>query len=191
MRFKKSKIVSCFWAVLVLLNFIYIESGQAQKTISVVSQGIGSLNEFKRIAILENGRVKPLDTFAQDILLRFSGKRTFERKDASHWLAKLLFSPATTLKNKIFLINNPEIPIALGIKVNQERRYSYEELAPVFEKLSELAAKAKDITAKERDVVENELIRIYDNLKLYSQLTLSFSFAIPHKDFAIHNKQNL
>ncbi len=154
-------------------------------------KGISNLESFKQIAILENGRVKPLDTYAQNVLLRLSGKRSFEHKDAIDWLAKLLFAPQTTIKDKVFPINNPDIPTALGIKVNKDRRYSYEELEPAFNKLSDLSKRAQDIQPKERDLVENELIRLYENLKLYSQLTLSLSFAMPHPDFTIQDKQNL
>ena len=32
--------------------------------------------------ILENGRVKPLETFAIDVLLQFSGKRYFQNQTA-------------------------------------------------------------------------------------------------------------
>jgi len=40
---------------------------------------VASFETFQGIAVLENGRVKPLDTYARNLLLQFSGKRTFEQ----------------------------------------------------------------------------------------------------------------
>src|SRR5689334_7042378 len=61
---------------------------------------VKSLKSFAKIPILEEGRIKPLDTYARNILLRFSGRRSFEKKPAIQWLARLLFAPETTRKNK-------------------------------------------------------------------------------------------
>lgn len=152
---------------------------------------VKSLEVFKSIPILDHGRLKPLETYADNLLLGFSGKKTYDKKPAIDWLAKLLFAPQTTIKDRVFLINNPEIPITLNVAVSKNRRYTFNELSPAFDKISELAQKAQTIDSKQRDVVENELIRIYENLKTYSQLTLTFSFAMPHPDFTLQEKENL
>ena len=157
----------------------------------VQPQGVHSLRVLKSIAILDNGRVKPLDTYAENILLRFSGRRDFERKDAIAWLAKLIFAPETTKDDKIFLINHPDIPESLGLKIEKRRRYSFAQLEPSLTHIQELALKAQQIDDKKRDIVENELIRLWDNLKTYASLSLSFSFGIPHPDFTITSSETL
>ncbi len=154
-------------------------------------EGIKSFEVFKRIPILENGRVKPLETYAQNVLLQFSGKRTFNQKPAISWLARLLFSPESTRQDKIFLINNPAIPESLGIKPDLKRRYSFAEIESQVDHVRQLATAAKQIDSKERDIVENELIRLWDNIRLYSSLSLSFSFAMPHNDFTLTDRENL
>ena len=95
------------------------------------SKGVASLESFQQIAILENGRIKPLDTFAQNLLLQFSGKRTLDRRPAVEWLARLVFASETTFEEKIFLINNPELPVALGIEPDSKRRYSFLQLEQI------------------------------------------------------------
>jgi ABC-type transport system involved in cytochrome c biogenesis permease subunit len=152
---------------------------------------VASLERFKKIAVLEGGRIKPLDTYARNILLRFSGKRTIEKKPAIDWFARLAFASEMTRDDKIFLINHPAIATAIGIEPEKKRRYSFAQLEPGFERLQELFLAAQQIDEKQRDIVENELIRVYKNVNLYSFLSLSFGFAFPHPAFTITNTQNL
>lgn len=152
---------------------------------------VKSLETFKKIPILEEGRVKPLDTYGRSLLLQFSGKNSFNKEEAIHFLARLLFAPETTREDKIFLINNPAIPEALGIETDKKRRYSFVQLEPHLDKLQELAAAADHIEEKQRDIVENELIRLYKNIELYAGLSLNFTFTLPDPDFTISDPQNL
>jgi len=69
---------------------------------------IESVDTFAKLAILHEGRVKPVDTYARNLLLQFSGRTSFDRKPAVEWFARLVFAPSSTKNNKIFLINNPE-----------------------------------------------------------------------------------
>ena len=144
---------------------------------------------FKKIPILENGRVKPLDTYAQNILLLFSGKRTFERRPAIEWLARLLFSPQDTQDDKIFLINNPEVVLALNVIPDPHRRYSFKQMEKGYHKLSDLAMQAAQIDEKKRTIVENEILNVFANINLYLNLTQSFQFALAHPDFEIKSQE--
>ncbi len=152
---------------------------------------VKSLETFKRIAILQDGRIKPLETYAQNILLQFSGKRSFGPQPAIHWLARLVFAPQLTSDDKIFLINNPELPMALGIEPEEKRRYSFFQLQPKYEKLQDLARKANAIDPKSRTIVDEEIIRMEANIRLYAELSQSFIFALPDPDFSIQNKEVL
>ena len=42
---------------------------------------------FEQMLVLDQGRVKPLDTYARTLLLRLSGRSRFEGMSASAWLA--------------------------------------------------------------------------------------------------------
>ena len=59
-------------------------------------------SNFKRIPVLDSGRLKPLDTFARSLLTQFSGKDQYEKQEASAWLAELFFNPDGTINDKIF-----------------------------------------------------------------------------------------
>jgi hypothetical protein len=47
------------------------------------------LKPFQRMLILENGRQKPVDTFARNMLKQFSGRSTLSGQEASAWLARI------------------------------------------------------------------------------------------------------
>ncbi len=155
----------------------------------VMPKEVSSLDAFKKIAILDEGRIKPLDTYARNLLLQFSGRTSFNHKPAIDWLARLLFAPATTGKDKVFLINNPDIPMALGIEPEKKRRYSFSQLQPGLQKISELAQVADQIEGKNRSIVEQEVLRVYYNLKVYTDLTYVFTFAFPQPDFQVTDQR--
>ncbi len=158
---------------------------------AVKPKEVASLEEFKKIPIMDQGRIKPIDTYARNLLLQFSGRRSFGRKPAVEWLARLLFAPQMTFGNKVFLINNPQIPMALGIEPDSKRRYSYAQLEPGSHKLQELAVAAAGTDPKNRTVVEKEILRVFHNLQLFTELTRVFTFAFPHQDFGISSPEIL
>ena len=152
---------------------------------SIRPRGAVSLDKFAALAVLDDGRVKPVDTYARTLLMQLSGKTSFGRQSAAGWLARLLFAPATTFEDKVFLINNPEIATALGVEAEPRRRYSFSSLEPGLAKLEELARMADKIEPKERSVVEQEVLRVFQNVVFYDRHTRAFHFALPSAEFQI------
>ncbi len=150
-------------------------------------KGLSSLESFKRIAILDQGRIKPLDTYARNSLIQLSGRDSFEQKPAIEWLAKLLFAPDTTREDKVFLIRHAGVLEKLGITTEEKGRYSYSQIEPALQKLIRLAKSAREIPEASRNVVGNEILRLYENVVLYTNLGNSFSFAVPNPDFRVTN----
>ena len=149
---------------------------------------VESLEAFAHMPVLYEGRKMPLDTFARYVLFQFSGRHTIGKKPAIDWLARLLFVPRQTVEDKIFLINHPDIPRALGVSEAKRRRYSFSQISPSLERLRELAMAAVNIEKEHRSVVDNELIRVYSNLNTYMGLSHSFQFDVPRKDFPLDNE---
>jgi len=142
---------------------------------ALAGPGVKDFSNFKRIPVLDNGRLKPLDTFARCLLTQFSGKDHYEKQEAAAWLALLFFNPEAGLKDKIFLINNPDIATALGIPPQQDRRYTPQQLQQDFPKLAELQEAAAKIPEKERSVAEAEMMRVFDNINFYTDLSRSLT----------------
>jgi ABC-type transport system involved in cytochrome c biogenesis permease subunit len=151
-----------------------------------VQAQVQSLGTFEHIPALEDGRVMPLDTVARSKLLAYSGRSTFERAPASHWLAGVLFAPDTARNDKIFLVNNPEVIEALGLPPATGReRYSYAELAPTLSTLLPLVRAAWNLDSNARSPVEQELLRLYHSLTEYGALAEALSFTAPHPAFTV------
>ncbi len=148
-------------------------------------KAIKSYEVLKRLPILDNGRLKPLDTYARNLLIQFSGKDTYERKPAIAWLAAVLFAPDATKEDAVFLINNPDIATALGIEPSHNRHYAFKQIEKAYPKLLELEQAAQNIPEKQRSIVESEIIRVFENFRLYAELSYEFMFAFPHQDFTI------
>ena len=147
---------------------------------------VKSLENFKKIPLISEGRIKPLETYAESFLLRFSGRRKYADETGLEWFSRFLFAPRTTYNDKIFLINNPEILEAIKVEPEQRRRYSYKQIEPGYDKLRELSESVKGIDGKELSVVEREVVRLFNNLQYYIRLSGAFAYAFPHPDFDIN-----
>ncbi|MBI3602761.1 MAG: cytochrome c biogenesis protein CcsA [Candidatus Omnitrophica bacterium] len=151
-------------------------------------EGVHDYSSFKNIPVLNDGRLKPLDTYARNLLIQLSGKDTYEHQEAIVWLARLLFAPEATKDEKVFLIDNPDIATALSIPVETHRRYSFAQMQKIYPKSLELEKAAKNIPEKERSVIENEILRVFENVRLYADLSYEFQFAYPNADFTISSQ---
>lgn len=158
---------------------------EAPVQICPIAKAVSSYDQFGRITILDAGRVKPLDTYARSILVQLSGRATYEGEPAIAWLARVMMDPGRAQTFPAFLINNPQIAESLGIKVSENRRYTFAQLEKVYPELQRLAHAASQIPQRDRDIVEAELLRVHENVRLYSHLSLSFVFALPHPDFTV------
>ncbi|MCX6579536.1 MAG: cytochrome c biogenesis protein CcsA [Candidatus Aminicenantes bacterium] len=148
---------------------------------------VNSLDELSRVVVLENGRKKPLDTYAQNLLKQFSGQGKFEGQPAIQWLARVLFSPGDSYDDKIFLITNPEVLDSMGVprEGKARDRYSFSQLSGSLPRLRQLAVNVSKIADKDRSFIENEIITLYSKVYIYRQLLESFQFLFPHRDFTI------
>jgi len=160
---------------IVFIVFIAIGTGFAKVAV----------DEFGEIAIMEQGRLKPLDTFARNILKQISGTERYEKGTAIEWLAKVIFEPQRSFNDKVFLITNLDVLNAIGVsRVGKARnRYSYKQLFPGIEKLRMLAINASSRKREDRDDIENRIMALYNKIYVFKQLTLSLSFLMhDHSD---------
>ncbi len=164
-------------------NWIATPSSRARNDIS--------LKTFSKITILNQGRLKPLDSYARNLLLRFSGKSSYKKKPAISWLAEALYDSEKTFDYKIFLINNPEVLEAISVEPDLHRTYSFSQLQLGMSKLQEYAAKAVAKPEKERSEIEKEFLRVFMNLHCYINLIENFQFYSSHPDFSVKNPQTL
>jgi ABC-type transport system involved in cytochrome c biogenesis permease subunit len=129
------------------------------------------VKEASRMLVLDNGRIKPLATYARYTLYAFSGRYAYRGESAVAWLCSVLFNRPGAEDAAVFLINDPAVADAMGIPARKDRRYSLSDLLPGVDKLERAAWRAALIEPKERSGVESELLRLDMNLRRYAALS--------------------
>jgi ABC-type transport system involved in cytochrome c biogenesis permease subunit len=137
------------------------------------------LGAFAALAVLHDGRVKPVETMARHLLLQWSGHDAYHGTPALSILAQILFAPEKTGDLKLFLIDNPEVAEALKIVPEKKRRYSYRTIEPVLQQLQTLSQKADSVPEAKRNLVEKEILRTFGNVATFLNLTRSMQYALP------------
>ncbi len=74
---------------------------------------------FGKILISYNGRIAPLQTFAQDFTLKITGKNSYKYADAVQVLSGFLFFPESWYHVPVFEIKSRQMQIFLGISKKQ------------------------------------------------------------------------
>jgi len=167
---KRTTFVTIFSIILVWLNSNLMASSES-KEISVEALG--------RIIVLDEGRKKPLDTYARNKLIQFSGKKKVHGSTALQWLSRVLLNPDAANDDLIFLINNPEVADALGITPRAKRRYCFSELYNAGYKLNQLANEAIKKEREDWSAFDREIINTERNLDEFFLLRSAFSFLEP------------
>jgi len=132
-------------------------------------------DSFRRLPVLEDGRLKPLDSFAENMKVRLSGSS----KGAVEWLAQTLFDPAAAAAVPVFRLANAHVRAMLELPEQPGKLYSLEQLAPGLARTAEQAEalsqrKPADMTADERALLE-----LHTHVLLYNQLLQAFSPLLP------------
>lgn len=138
-----------------------------------------STEALGKIIVLEEGRKKPLDTYARNKLIQFSGKQKVSGSTALQWISRVLLNPDAANNDPIFLINNPEVADALGITPRAKRRYSFSELYNASHKLNQLANEAMKKEREDWSAFDREIINTERNLDEFFLLRSAFSFLEP------------
>jgi len=171
-----------------LASFFHVENTSAQEKAFVGVHTL-DLEAFRRIPVLNNGRKMPMDSYARQKLLQFSGRTRLEDDTAVSWFTRVLFAPETVRNIPVFLIEHPEAAQALGLEAVNRARYSIAQLEPSLNTLEEIARTTYEMSEDDHTGVEKELMRLYINLTEYFEHTHSFSFAQIGEPFLVENDE--
>jgi ABC-type transport system involved in cytochrome c biogenesis permease subunit len=137
------------------------------------------LGGFAAMAVLHDGRLKPVETLARHTLVQWSGRDNLKGRSALSVLAQIVFAPEKTGDLKLFRIDNPEVAEAIGITPEKKRLYTYRQIEPGLERLQVLAGQADTVPKEKRDLVQEEMIRTFGNVASFLNLTRTAQFALP------------
>ncbi len=136
-------------------------------------------DEFGKIPILNEGRVKPLDTFARVHLLLFYEKSSLGDISAIEWLAELIFSKEKAFSRNIFRLRNTEVLKALNIQVKLKGVYSFYELSLSLKKILPQIGKMIQVEPELRTPSQIQLINLYKKVMIYYEIGKSLSLLDP------------
>lgn len=152
---------------------------ETQKRARTFSWNEETLKLFATVAVMDRGRVKPLDTFAGFSLLRLNGKRSCrtpakEKLKPVAWLLDCLFFPEDSRGYQVFRVANAEVLDAIGVAHERKKksdRYSYQDLLPGRAALFRLAQEIQAVEAPERSPVQTQLYNLAHLVREYETLT--------------------
>jgi ABC-type transport system involved in cytochrome c biogenesis permease subunit len=137
------------------------------------------MDDFGRLPILHEGRIKPLDSFARLEILKFSKKETPTDITLLVWLANSLFNPADAVSEKIFAVDDPIARHSLGLEERKKPLYSYVELVAGLEKTTPQVGQLMGKPDKSLSPSDKALLSIHENALEYTHILRSFSSVLP------------
>jgi cytochrome c-type biogenesis protein CcsB len=149
-----------------------------------VSRNQTDWNAIAQIPVQHEGRIKPLDTVAKNVLQVIS-EPVFNSvpyvKDASQvkhspteWLMGVMADQEWTAKAPVFRIYSEEVQTIFGLKPSSDSRFSYTELEPNMEKFREKIAELRGKNSEDLTQVEQKFAKLNQKLSLYNLLTVSY-----------------
>ena len=144
-------------------------------TLFFVTICVQSLSAFEigDMPLKDEGRIKPLDTFARNHLLAFYGKRSIKELDmgATDWIINLILNPENGRDQKIFNIRNPEVASSLFLDWTNEHKYSFNQITPGLSEQSSMLEMIDQKDASDRTVYEKQLYEISRNILRFEEIS--------------------
>jgi len=145
------------------------------------------LSQLSRLPVIEDGRVKPIDTLARIYLRKLSKKEKFidadgEKQLATTWMLDVMSDVKDVQDQPVYRVDNPELLKILFLKRRKSHLYSANEIIPgegkrktrklkEFFKLVEAAQQAKE---KNKALLhQNLLLRLHRNMQIVADLRAS------------------
>jgi ABC-type transport system involved in cytochrome c biogenesis permease subunit len=147
-----------------------------------------AFNEFGRLPVVFNGRLKPMDSVARNSLLEIREKQTLNTEPwkawnespkiipATEWLANVMMNPAVADDWPTFRVDNPDLISLLKLperdaaKKSDGKHYSWNQIQPSLEILEKENGRVEKIESASRTAYENAISKLHERLMLYAQL---------------------
>jgi len=144
---------------------------------------------FKDIPVQENGRIKPLDTFARNQLLSIYSKRSLKppafpenldskKLSAIDWFIDIALYPDDADKYRVFNIRNPEVVGSLGLIWDTNHLYNRNEILQGLQYQLDYIAKIPTLADEDITPFDQQMFHIYSNVIHFQELCFSFSCLI-------------
>ncbi len=147
------------------------------------ARGLPPLDALGRVAVLSDGRLMPLETYARLTLRELSGSAGLKGESALSWMARVLFAPDTALADPVFAVRRRETPGRLRLDGVSAGRVSFDQLEPAEARLQELAGRLS--SRKDPQPADEEILSLMSRMALFTRLVASADYLRPHADFTV------
>ncbi len=142
-----------------------------------------NLDDFSRLPVLANGRIKPLDTIARTNLLNFQGRQRVKDAEGhtlapSQWLLDVFFRPQVADDYQTFEIVYPGVLDVTGLTIEDgegKKRFSFNQLVSSLPEIDRQAKLADEVETAQRDAFQRAIITLRNRLVAYQQLKHTFT----------------
>jgi ABC-type transport system involved in cytochrome c biogenesis permease subunit len=140
------------------------------------------LDEFGRLPAVYEGRAKPLDTVARNMLRYLSLKQTFvdangKTQPAIKWFLNVVSDNKDARDDRVFRIDNLELLETLGLKRREGYRYSVGEFAGHLGELERQAEMASSLEPGKATGYQKKVMELVKKLRLV--MLVKFAFDVP------------
>ncbi len=136
------------------------------------------LNAFAQLPVKFEGRRKPIDTFARNLLTILSDKQTVrvdgKKGSAVHWLLGAISGSPEAENYNVFRIENLDVLSSLGLEERKGFRYSYREIISKVGTLDAAVRAAYGRNENQRDLYDKQMMKLAHKFYLYQNVTASF-----------------
>lgn len=137
-----------------------------------------NIEAFAQLPVKYEGRKKPFDTLARNLLTIVSGKQSVRidgrKVTATEWFLDTISGRSNAADYNVIRIENLDVLSSLGLEERKGFRYSYNELKPRLGQLeaASQAAYAKD--SRDRDVYDRQITKLSNKLYTFQNVIGSF-----------------
>ncbi|QDT63436.1 cytochrome c biogenesis protein [Calycomorphotria hydatis] len=148
------------------------------------------LYQFGQIPVLYQGRAKPLDTVARNIMRQLignyetykepyeeNGETKYRTEPAIQFLLDIIAKPEAAFEQRVFRIENLELLDSLELERRKGFRYGFAEFAAKLEKLSEQANRAREVrsqTPEKLSLYQRKVLDLESRIGLLDLMLSSF-----------------
>ena len=147
-----------------------------------------AFNEFGKLPVVFNGRLKPMDSLARNSLLQIHQTQTLNTEpwkgwnehqkiiSATEWLANVMMNPAVADAWPVFRVDNPDLITLLKLpqrnlaQQQDGEHYSWNQITPSFDLFNKENVRVQKIESAERTAYERAVSKVFERLLLYEQL---------------------
>jgi ABC-type transport system involved in cytochrome c biogenesis permease subunit len=163
-------------AIVVLFAIWFFQSGVK---LPKESEADFHLNAFAHLPVKYEGRKKPIDTLARNLLTILSDKQSVRNADgekvsATRWFIDNITGRPEAFDYRVFRIENMDVLSSLGLEERKRFRYSYREIFPNIGNLDAASRSAFNKSAKQRDLYDKQVIKVANKFYLYQNFMSSF-----------------